>query len=149
MFACGFWVCHNRAMSHSSRFISLSDGPCELVKVVDPATYQLRVMADGRPHQILFRLGEIELIENSSDPSHVRAMSFTRRFLNSGQLQLRFDRQRYDKSNLVLGYLYVDGRMINIAMVENGFAVPAPVPGNSVSIQRRIRQAAEQHVAIR
>lgn len=61
-----------------------------------------------------------------------KAKEFTKSLLTKGsKVYLEFDVQQRDKYGRLLAYLYLeDGRMLNMEIICNGYAMPLTIPPN-------------------
>ena len=124
----------------------LIDGPHEMLQILDAGKFVVRPATETSAisaEDFSFQLSGIELLEHDRQA----AIEFVMGFVAQGQPELRFDRQRYASIDQAVGYLYVGERMLNIELVSAGFARPAPVPGNSQTIQKQIRDKYRDRLA--
>ena len=61
----------------------------------------------------------------------VAAKDFNRSLVSGRTVKLEFDRDRKDKYNRLLAYVYVDGRMANLELVRQGYATVYTFPPNT------------------
>lgn len=61
---------------------------------------------------------------------------FTSDFLIAGMASLDLDRRRLDSSGHFLGYVYVDGRLLNEELIRAGFAQADLYPGDNQTMHR-------------
>ena len=66
------------------------------------------------------------------------------KLVSTGRVYLLFDRTRFATDLTPLAYAIHEGSLVNAELVALGVAEPDPVPGNSVSLQRRITRAVQR-----
>ncbi|NLF73972.1 MAG: hypothetical protein GX575_33610 [Candidatus Anammoximicrobium sp.] len=141
-----------RDVPHPAREPPLSEGRYEVLRVVDGDTLVVRVPASAdrrRGRDIRVRLLGIDCPESVQpdypvEPWGPEAAEFTKRFLARRAVQLRFDKRRLDQYDRYLAYVFVDDRMLNEELVRAGLAFVAMFPGDSESMQRRLRAAEDE-----
>jgi micrococcal nuclease len=130
----------------------LAEGDYAVVRVVDGDTLlvapQSSPPAENR-REIRLRLLGIDCPE-SVKPDHPvepwarEAAEFTRQFVSEGSVRLRFDKRRLDRYDRYLAYVFVADKMLNEELLRAGFASVSTYPGDSESMARRLRVAAEE-----
>jgi len=126
---------------------ALEEGNYSVQRVVDGDTL---LLANGAR----VRLQGIDCPE-SVKPDHPveawgpEAADFTRDFLGTGEVRLRFDRERIDQYGRFLAYVYVDDRMLNEQLVRAGLATFEPGFNYSYSMKRLLERAEEEAKAQR
>ncbi len=78
------------------------------------------------------------------EPWGPEATQFTRDFLAGGTVQLQLDRERVDKYDRFLAYVWVDGRMLNEELIRAGLARARTEFRYSSSMKGRFRRAEEE-----
>jgi len=84
-------------------------------------------------------------------PFGLAAFQFNRKKVEGRAVYLEFDRRERDDYQRLLGYLYVDGVMVNALMVQEGFAMVSLYPPNlkyAVLLLGLQRQAWEKQMGI-
>jgi len=84
-------------------------------------------------------------------PFSLAAFQFNRKRVEGRAVYLEFDRRERDDYQRLLGYLYVDGVMINALMVQKGYAMVSLYPPNlkyAALLLGLQRQAWEKHLGI-
>jgi len=69
---------------------------------------------------------------------------FTSEFLSSGTPSLDLDRRRLDSDGHFLGYVYVDGRLLNEEVIRAGFAQASLYPGDNQTMHRNFVKAEKE-----
>ena len=87
-------------------------------KVIDGDTIEL---ADGTRVRLI-GIDTPEYTEGKPQPFAEEATQFTRNFVRGGTVQLHFDRQRLDRYNRVLAFVYVGDAFLNEELVKAGLA---------------------------
>lgn len=80
-----------------------------VAKVIDGDTIEL---TDGIRVRLI-GVDTPEYIDGKPEPFATEATQFTRQFLRGQSVQLHFDRQRLDRYNRVLAFVYVDDALLN------------------------------------
>jgi micrococcal nuclease len=125
------------------------DSPAPL----DEATYRVRRVIDG--DTVLLANGARVRLIGVDAPESVKpdwpveswgpeAAEFTRRFLVGGLARLQFDRERLDRFDRYLAYVWVDDRMLNEELVRAGLARVERKFRYSQTMKRRFERAEEQ-----
>lgn len=130
----------------------LAEGDYTVLRIVDGDTLlvspQLSAAARARP-EIRLRLLGIDCPE-SVKPDHPvepwarEAAEFTGQFVSGGSVRLRFDKRRLDRYDRYLAYVFVADKMLNEELLRAGLAVVSVFPGDSESMARRLRVAANE-----
>ncbi|MFH1782234.1 MAG: thermonuclease family protein [Candidatus Omnitrophota bacterium] len=74
------------------------------------------------------RIGDTWLYDPK--PYSEEAKLFNESLVGGKKVNLEFDVEKKDKYGRTLAYLYVDGKMVNIEMIKNGFSIAYPYPPN-------------------
>jgi micrococcal nuclease len=141
-----------RGIPQPSREPPLAEGDYTVVRVVDGDT--LLVAPQSSPSassrlEIRLRLLGIDCPE-SVKPDHPvepwarEAAEFTKQFVSGGSVRLRFDKRRLDRYDRYLAYVFVADKMLNEELLRAGLADVSVFPGDSESMARRMRVAAEE-----
>lgn len=127
----------------------LQEGECTVVRVIDGDSIVVRQTVVDPAHgkrstsEATVRLLGIDCPE-FDEPLGGAATEMTRRLLADGVVTLRFDRRRLDRYERFLAYVFVDGQMVNAALVEAGLAREDVYRGDSQSIGRTLAKAEAQ-----
>jgi micrococcal nuclease len=78
------------------------------------------------------------------EPFGPEASEFTRRFVASGAVRLQFDKERVDRYDRLLAYVWVEDQMLNEELVRAGLARVEFGHPYSDSVKRRYRQALDE-----
>lgn len=78
-----------------------------------------------------------------------QAADFARRLVGSGQVQLQFDRERLDRYQRFLAYVWVEGKLLNEELVRQGLATAELEYRYSQSMKNRLRRAEDEAKAAR
>ena len=80
------------------------------------------------------------------EPFGPQATEFTRRFVarGKGRVRLQFDRERVDKYDRFLAYVWVDDRMLNEELIRAGLATAETRFRYSSTMKTRFRRAEEE-----
>ncbi len=117
----------------------LAEGTHRVVRVIDGDTIILA------PHTTVRLIGvdtpETVKPEHPVEPWGPEATQFTRQFVSGGSVQLTFDRERVDRFGRYLAYVWVDGELLNEALVRAGLARFEAHFHYSEAMKRRFRQA--------
>jgi len=66
---------------------------------------------------------EIDHENQKAEPFGYEARSFNKKLVSSHKIRLEFDRERYDRYDRLLAYVFLpDGTFVNAQLVQNGFA---------------------------
>ena len=110
------------------------EAACVILRVADGDTFTCR---DGRK----VRLTGIDSPERQQPPFGGRAQQALRRMLPNGTaVRLEYDAAPIDQYGRVLAYVWLGPRLVNEAMIRDGWAVLYTVPPN-VKYAERFRQA--------
>ena len=69
---------------------------------------------------------------------------FTSKFVSSGTPTLDLDRRRLDNAGHFLGYVYVDGRLLNEELIRAGLAQADLYPGDNQTMHRNFVKAEKE-----
>lgn len=102
-------------------------------RVIDGDTIELR---DGRlvryigvdAPEVSRRVGE-GWVEDP-EPFGREAKDANRRWVEGRSVRLEYDAQTHDRYGRLLAYVFVDGRMVNAALLEEGYAQLLTIPPN-------------------
>jgi len=128
----------------------LTAGPCEVVRVVDGDTIIVRQQSQPpdrpRVREARVRLLGIDTPETVKpnapvEPWGPEATEFTKRLTAEGNVRLELDKRRIDRYGRSLAYVYVGDRLLNEELVRAGLARVSVYPGDSATIERRLRAA--------
>jgi micrococcal nuclease len=75
------------------------------------------------------------------EPWGPEATEFTKRLTAEGNVRLELDKRRIDRYGRSLAYVYVGDRLLNEELVRAGLARVSVYPGDSATIERRLRAA--------
>lgn len=99
---------------------SLAEGIYQVERVVDGDTL---LLSNGcRVRLIGADTPETVKPEHPVEPWGPEATQFTREFVDRGEVRLQLDRQRTDKYDRVLAYVWVGKRMLNEELIRAGLA---------------------------
>ena len=103
----------------------------ESADVLAEKTYSVRRVVDGDT-LLLTNRARVRLIgvdtpesvkpDHPIEPFGPEASEFTRKFIGDKPVQLRLDHERIDQHGRWLAYVYVDGKMLNEALLRAGLA---------------------------
>jgi len=65
---------------------------------------------------------EIPHDDKPAEPLGYEAADFTRRLVEGKDVTLEYDKERVDDYGRTLAYVYIDGRMLNETLIEEGFS---------------------------
>jgi micrococcal nuclease len=95
-------------------------GAVRVVRVVDGDTL---LLDEGVRVRLLgVNTPELEHDGQPEQPLGKEAAAFTRDFIGARKVTLEYDRERVDDYGRTLAYVYVDGRMLNEALIEAGLS---------------------------
>jgi micrococcal nuclease len=97
--------------------------------------------AQGRVRLIGIDAPESARPDYPVEPWGAEATEFARDFLDDGPMELRLDRRRKDQYARFLAYVYVEGQMLNEALVRAGLARAVHYSGDSRQIADLLREA--------
>ncbi|MBI3323170.1 MAG: thermonuclease family protein [Candidatus Omnitrophica bacterium] len=120
-------------------------------RVIDGDTIELR---DGRlvryigvdAPEVRRRAGE-EWVEDP-EPFGFEAKDANRRWVEGRSVRLEYDVQTHDRYGRLLAYVFVDGRMVNAALLEEGYAQLLTIPPNvkyAEPFRRFVQEARAAH----
>jgi micrococcal nuclease len=111
-------------------------GECRVLDVLDGETLLVQ------PPESAKAPAPVRLLAISVPPNHsLQSTEFLRARLQQGQAVLALDKRRIDPQGRLLAYVYVEGKLLNAELVENGFAQVVPYPGDSASVGRELYRA--------
>lgn len=110
---------------------NISNDLFEVLKVVDGDTIEINY--NGNKEKV--RLIGVDTPETVHPTKEVQtygkeASSFTKSQLTGKKITLEFDVQQRDKYGRLLAYVYLDGKMFNKTLLEEGYAQIATFPPN-------------------
>lgn len=125
----------------------LTEGEYAVVRVVDGDTLILR--QDEAAPQATVRLLGVDAPETVHPNKPVEkwgpeASAFTKQFVAEGKVSLRLDRRRADRYGRCLAYVYVGDSLLNAELLRAGLARVAVLTGDTLSLDRQLRQAAAE-----
>jgi len=121
-------------------------GEMEVVRVERPdlLVVRQRVPVVGNAElQLLEARLQLLGVEASGD-MHESGINFTAEFLLSGSPSLELDRRRLDNAGHFLGYVYVDGYLLNEELIRAGFAKADLYPGDNQTMHRNFVKAEKE-----
>jgi micrococcal nuclease len=123
---------------------SLSEGTYAVQRVVDGDTLVLANQA--RVRLIGVDTPETKHPDLPVEPFGPEAAEFTRRFVADagGSVRLEFDRERVDRYDRFLAYVWAGDRMLNEELVRAGLATAATQYRYSEAMKRRFRRAEDE-----
>lgn len=77
-------------------------------------------------------------------PFGAEATQFTRKMVGGRTVRLEFDRERYDRYQRILAYVYVDDVLLNEALIRAGLGTAEPQYPYRSDMKRRFLKAEEQ-----
>ena len=86
----------------------------------------------------------LQLLGVKSSGLEDEGKQFTSDFLNTGMASLDLDRRRLDSSGHFLGYVSVDGRLLNEELIRAGFAQADLYPGDNQTMHRNFVKAEKE-----
>jgi micrococcal nuclease len=121
---------------------ALDEGVYRVERVVDGDTLLLTDRARIR----LIGANTPETVKPNSpvEPWGPEAKEFTQAFVAGGAVRLQFDRERKDKYDRFLAYVWVDDRMLNEELIRAGLARAQTTFRFSASMKTRFRRAEEE-----
>lgn len=111
-------------------------GAYEVVRVVDGDTLIVR-MGDSEKYVRLIGVNAPESVhpdESRNTPEGVAASNYLKDLLPQGSMvYLEYDVDRYDSYERILAYVYLEDKetMVNLLLLENGYAEIMTVPPNT------------------
>jgi micrococcal nuclease len=121
---------------------ALSEGAYEVERVIDGDTILLTNHA--RVRLIGVNTPETVKPDQAKEPWGEEAKEFTRQFVVGGQVRLEFDRERQDKYQRFLAYVWVGDQMLNEELIRQGLGRAEPGYRYSAAIKRRFLQAEQE-----
>lgn len=120
-------------------------------RVIDGDTIELR---DGRlvryigidTPEVRRRIGD-RWVEDPQ-PFGREAREANRRWVEGRSVRLEYDVQTHDRYGRLLAYVFVDGKMVNAALLEEGYAQLLTIPPNVKHVEqfrRLVREARAAH----
>lgn len=118
---------------------ALREGQHRVLRVVDGDT----IIVDANHRVRLIGVNAPESVKPDSpvEPFGPEAAAFTRQFLAGGQARLTFDRERLDRFERYLAYVWVGDRLLNEELLRAGLARWEPNFHYAESMKRRFRKA--------
>ena len=117
----------------------LSEGVYQVARVVDGDTLLLVNHARVRLHGI--DTPETVRPNHPVEPWGRAATAFTRQFVAPGAVRLQFDRERKDRYDRFLAYVWCDDRLLNEELLRAGLARTRPDYRCAPAMQRRLQRA--------
>lgn len=130
-------------LEDSPSVATLPEGGTALVeRVIDGDTF---VIAGGQRVRLIgVDTPETRHPQRPPEPFGAEATAFTRRLVDGREVRLEFDRERHDRYQRILAYVYVDDLFLNEELVRVGLAKAQPQYPYRSDIKRRFLQAEEQ-----
>ena len=125
----------------------LAEGTYQVARVTDGDT--LVLTNEARVRLIGVDTPELSGPHTAEEPLGRQAKAFTEQFLIGGEALLRFDRERVDRYDRFLAYVYVEDRLLNEELVRAGLARARTEFRYSESMKRRFRRAEQEARAAR
>jgi endonuclease YncB( thermonuclease family) len=120
----------------------IREGPCQVMRVISGDT--LIVVQDETRGEITIKLLSTQAPQQKDGVAFAEeAKQFTETFLSRGKAQLKLDNHRLDSHGRYLAYVECDGQQLNQALLSAGLARFYYFPGNSASMDRRLKEAEE------
>ena len=122
----------------------LAEGTYQVERVVDGDT--LLLVGGARIRLIGADTPETVKPNHPVEPFGPEATDFTRRFVTDagGEVRLQMDRERKDRFDRFLAYVYAGDRMLNEELIRNGLATARTEFNYSQSMKRRFRRAEDE-----
>lgn len=119
----------------------LREGPCRVVRVISGNL--LVVVQDETQGEVTVHLLSTQTPEAETDGQALveAAQRFTEAFVARGDVQLGLDNHRLDSAGRYLAYVECKGEQLNEALLSAGLARFYYFPGNSPSMDRRLKDA--------
>jgi micrococcal nuclease len=117
----------------------LDEQQYDVARVVDGDTLLLANQA--RVRLIGVDTPETVKPEHAVEPWGPEATQFTRQFVAAGRVRLQFDKERLDRYNRVLAYVWVADRLLNEELVRAGLARVELEYNYSPAMKTRFRRA--------
>ncbi|HEX4144243.1 MAG TPA: thermonuclease family protein [Pirellulales bacterium] len=127
---------------HAGPDETLPLGQHHVVRVIDGDT----IMVDPHARVRLIGVNAPETVKPDwpVEPWGPEASAFTKQFLSGGTVRLEFDDEPRDAYDRYLAYVWVDGQMLNEALLRAGLARFEPNFHYSSAMKRRFRQAQDE-----
>lgn len=116
--------------------VRVIDGDTVVVNI-EGVEEKVRLIGVDTPESRLNKRAELQEKNLGKDMENIvelgkKAKEFTKSLLTKGsKVYLEFDVQQRDKYGRLLAYLYLeDGRMLNMEIICNGYAMPLTIPPN-------------------
>lgn len=132
------WRWGERREEPSTRLPDAS-GPHRVARVIDGDT----LLLDSGHHLRLIGVDTPETGRPDRPPDRLgpEAADFTRRFAERREVRLEFDRERLDRYQRVLAYVYIDDRLLNEELIRQGYSTAETRFQFRSDMQRRFRAA--------
>lgn len=142
-----------QAAGPDRRTVIFAPGPCTITRVISGESLWIRQPPtkpnDRQPPAIE---GEIRLLgvrapARSADGSEAMAVAmrhFMEDFVRGGSARLELDKRRLSPDGCFLAYVIVDGRLLNVELVRQGWARADSMPGDSATVARLLRRAEDE-----
>ena len=118
----------------------LQEGACEVRRVISGDT--LMIVQDSQPGEIVVRLLSTQAPSADTHAAlATEAKQFAERFVARGEVSLRLDNHRLDARGRYLAYVECAGQQLNESLIAAGLGRFYYFPGNSPSIDRRLKDA--------
>jgi len=145
-----YWIAEGTSkIPHAAEGSSLGSfaaGQMEVVRVERPdlLLVRQRVPVVGNSDlQLLEAPLQLLGVEASADIQK-SGVDFTTEFLSTGSPNLELDRRRLDNAGHFLGYVYVDGLLLNEELIRAGFAKADLYPGDNQTMHRNFVKAEKE-----
>lgn len=116
-----------------------------VARVVDGDTLEL----EGGDRVRLIGVDTPEFAAGGAEPFAVEAREFVQQMVDGQEVTLQFDRERFDKYRRVLAFVYVDGVLLNEALVRAGLGRAMVQFAYSTRMKKRLLMAQEEAQALR
>lgn len=126
----------------ASRNAPLAEGLYRIERVVDGDT--LLLTGGARVRLIGVDAPETVRPDHPVEPWGPEASTFTKDFLAGGEVRLQFDRERLDRYERYLAYVWVGDRMLNEELLRAGLATAELQFRYASSMKTRFRRAEQQ-----
>jgi endonuclease YncB( thermonuclease family) len=137
------WMTYSPARGERDFAVNpIREGPCKVARVVSGET--LVVIQDPSRDEITIKLLSTQAPRESDGEALVaEARRFAEAFVQRGEVKLELDKHRLDSRGRYLAYIECDGAQLNEALLRAGLARFYYFPGNSASMDRRLKEAEE------
>jgi endonuclease YncB( thermonuclease family) len=120
----------------------IHEGPCQVVRVISGDT--LVVVQDESRGEVTIKLLSTQAPQEKDGEALIEeAKQFAETFLHRGEIHLRLDNHRLDSRGRYLAYVECEGQQLNETLLSSGLARFYYFPGNSASMDRRLKEAEE------